>query len=214
MMNFFALYLISLLLIVHSHEMKCMSLKNIFRKAGKASVSILSGFLSLEVSHISASYAIETDTKLYTNERYHTELRFPAKWTEQRGELSGERSLVAFTDPDDTQTSASLVFTPIPADYTRLTSFGGGKETLREYLLPRGEGIEADVLNEKVKGEIYTLEYVVKAPDNPARHVISVFALRPQESVVGLTIQTVEDNYESRRPTIESIAPTLRIDVD
>jgi hypothetical protein len=195
--------------------MECVSLNNIFRKAGKASVSILSGFLSLEVSHITASYAIETDdTKLFTNARYHTELRYPAKWTEQYGELSGERSLAAFIDPDDAQTSASLVFTPIPADYTRLTSFGGGKETLREYLLPRGEGIEAEVLNEKVKGEIYTLEYVVKSPDNPPRHIISVFALRPQESVVGLTIQTAEDKYESRRHTLDLIAPTLRIDID
>ena len=54
---------------------------------------------------------------------------------------------------------------------------------------PLGEGVETTVITEKLKGESYSLEYTVSAPDAPIRHVFSVFALRPQESVVGLTIQ-------------------------
>lgn len=77
-------------------------------------------------------------------------------------------------------------------DYTKLTSFGAGKDTLRQYLLPTGDGVTSEVINEFVKGETYTLEYIVSAPDAPKRHVQSVFALRSQESVIGLTVQTKE----------------------
>ena len=54
------------------------------------------------------------------------------------------------------------------------------------------QGVTSEVLNEFIKGETYTLEYIVSAPDAPRRHIQSVFALRPQESVVGLTVQTKE----------------------
>ena len=53
------------------------------------------------------------------------------------------------------------------------------------------QGVTSEVLNEFIKGETYTLEYIVSAPDAPRRHIQSVFALRPQESVVGLTVQTM-----------------------
>ena len=187
---------------------KVACIGNFFRKASLAS------FISVLCVEANIVGANDIQTNVYFNDRYHTELRYPTKWTEKIGSLSGDRSIIAFTDPDDADTSASLVFTPIPADFTRLTSFGGGKDTLREYLLPRGDEIEATVINEKIKGETYTLEYVVKAPNNPTRHVISVFALRPQESVVGLTVQTKEDDYESKKSILESIPPSLRIDVE
>ena len=51
-------------------------------------------------------------------------------------------------------------------------------------------GVTSEVIEEFVKGETYTLEYIVSAPDAPKRHIQSVFALRPQESVIGLTVQT------------------------
>lgn len=90
-------------------------------------------------------------------------------------------------------TSVSIVYSPIPADYTKLTSFGAGKDTIRDYVLPPNkDGIQSTLISENVKGETYTAEYTVSTPDAPKRHVISVFALRPQEAVVGLTIQSTE----------------------
>lgn len=53
-------------------------------------------------------------------------------------------------------------------------------------------GVSSEVIEENVRGETYTLEYVVSAPDAPKRHIQSVFALRSQESVIGLTVQTKE----------------------
>lgn len=149
----------------------------------------------------------------FKSDRYHTSFSYPSNWEMKVGQLSGERTVTAFTDPSDPTTSASIVFTPIPADYTRLTSFGG-KETVRQYLLPAGEGIEANIVDEKVKGENYFLEYVVSAPSAPTRHVQTVFALRPQESVVGLTIQSKEENYAKNKEIFTTIMPSLKVDLD
>lgn len=92
----------------------------------------------------------------YTNDRYHTTFNYPDTWTYSTGTLAGDRKVEAWVDPQDSGTSASLVISPIPADYTRLNSFGGGKETLREYLIPRGEGIDCTVVNEAIKGQLTT----------------------------------------------------------
>jgi hypothetical protein len=56
-----------------------------------------------------------TELKTYTNERYHTVLSYPADFEIKTGQLSGERDVIAFTDPNDPDTSASLVFSPVPA---------------------------------------------------------------------------------------------------
>jgi len=150
----------------------------------------------------------------YSNERYGTSLKYPFGWEEKTGTLSGERTVVAFTCPDDKDTSVSLVFSPIPADYTKLNSFGG-KDNLRQYLLPSGDGISTKIVDEYVKGESYFLEYVVQA-DLPGdvsvtRHVASVFALRPQESVVGLTVQTKEDTYPAFKDVFSAVVPTFLV---
>ena len=71
-----------------------------------------------------------SDLKVYKNERYHTTISYPSNWEEKKGLLSSDRTVVAFVDPNDIDTSISLAFNPIAADFTRLTSFGG-KDNLR-----------------------------------------------------------------------------------
>lgn len=146
----------------------------------------------------------------YKNARYETSLNYPSSWQTNTGSLSGERSVVAFTDPNDADTSASIVFTPVPADYTKLNSFGG-KDNLRLYLLPSGEGVATKLIQENVKGECYFIEYVVSAEGAPVRHVQSVFALRPQESVVGLTLQTKEETFEKHKAEFDEMLPSFKI---
>lgn len=157
----------------------------------------------------------EVALSIYSNERFGTSLKYPSGWEEKTGTLSGDRSVVAFTCPDDKDTSVSLVFSPVPADYNKLNSFGG-KDNLRLYLLPSGDGISTKIVDEYVKGESYFLEYVVQAdlPDaSPVvtRHVASVFALRPQESVVGLTVQTKEDTYPTYKDVFSAVIPSLLV---
>lgn len=102
------------------------------------------------------------------------------------------------------------MFTPIPADFNRLTAFGN----LRDYMIPKGDDIRTEVLTESTKGEKYMVEYIITLPDGVTRHVQTVFALRPQESVVGLTVQTKQENYEQRREKLSVVVPSLNIALD
>jgi len=188
----------------------CKLMRNPILKFGKISlppklVAIAATFF-ISVSPSVAS----TEFKVYRNDRYETSFQYPTTWEEQKGEISGGRFVDAFVDPNDPDTSVSVVISPVPGDYTRLTSFGQGKDTIRDYVLPSGEGVTTTILNEKVKGEAYYLEYVISAPDVPVRHVQSVFALRPQESVVGLTVQSREDVFQESKDAINAIVPSFK----
>lgn len=181
--------------------------------AAAVSFAWLAGGDALLPSRASAAATGEVALAVYSNERFGTTLKYPLGWEEKTGTLSGDRSVVAFTCPDDKDTSVSLVFSPIPADYNKLNSFGG-KDNLRLYLLPSGDGISTKIVDEYVKGESYFLEYVVQAdlPDAAVtRHVASVFALRPQESVVGLTVQTKEDTYPTYKDVFSAVIPSLLV---
>lgn len=188
-----------------THAMKWNALRV---KAMKTFASVSTASL-VTLTPVLNAHAVDFAT--YENKRYQTKLSYPAKWEAKAGELSGDRIVEAFVDPSDAQTSVSVVFTPIPADYNRLNSFGG-KDTLRQYLLPAGEGVTTEVVQEKVYGETYTLEYIIDAPNVPKRHIQSVFALKPQDCVVGLTIQTNQDSYDNVKDVLNQIAPSLKIE--
>lgn len=147
----------------------------------------------------------------YTNDRYGTSFKYPSSWSAQEGKLSGERSVNAFIDPSSPDTSVSVVFTAIPADFTNLNAFGG-KENIRSYLLPKGEDVKTTLLEEKLSGNSYSLEYTISAPLTTERHVQSIFALRPQESVIGLTIQTKESDYNKVKDTLKSIEASFNVE--
>ena len=78
-----------------------------------------------------------TPKSTYINERYHTSFDYPTSFIASEGKLSGDRKIEAFTDPTDPDTSVTVVITGIPADFTKLGSFGTGKETIRDYLVPK-----------------------------------------------------------------------------
>jgi hypothetical protein len=154
--------------------------------------------------------AYASDFNQYVNERYHTRLEYPSDWKAMSSELSGGRSLEAFVDPVDSDTSVSVAYTAIPGDFTKLSSFGD----LKSYLLPKGESVTTSLLSENTKGNAYSIEYTISVPGSPTRHVKSVFGLRPQESVVGLTIQTREDKYTSLKKTFDDISTSFSFDSD
>ena len=99
--------------------------------------------------------------------------------------------------------SRDQVYTPIPADFTRLTSFGD----LRSYLVPKDQdGFKYNLISEKVKGNSYIVEYIATAPEKeglPVRHVKTLFGLRPAESVVGLTAQSTEEKFKDSKDIFE-----------
>lgn len=141
----------------------------------------------------------------YRNDRYHTSLKYPSEWEKKSGDLSGGRSVDAFVDPKEVDISASVVYTPIPADFTKLTSFGD----LQSYLLPKNQdGFSYKLISESTKGNMYTIEYVATAPESeglPERHIKTAFALRPAESVVGLTLQSPEKKFVNSKSIFDNV---------
>lgn len=115
---------ITLSLAVTGFNFQKMTAPSIFKNTKislpASAVPILGCLVSLFLSPDFASAA--TDVKTYSNERYHTVLSYPADFEMKIGQISGDRDVIAFTDPTDPDTSASLVFSAIPAgqllDYT------------------------------------------------------------------------------------------------
>ena len=165
----------------------------------------LSSLLLFNTPVLSKAVMASEGYSSYRNDRYHTSLNYPSEWLQRNGDLSGGRTVDAFVDPKDPDRSVSVVYTPIPADFTKLTSFGD----LQSYLLPKNQdGYEYKLISETTKGNMYILEYIAIAPESenlPKRHVKTVFALRPAESVVGLTIQSPEEKFESSRTIFDTV---------
>ena len=144
----------------------------------------------------------------FTNTKEHYSVSYPSDWIVKDGQLSGERILKAFVNPKDASASVSIVYTPIPADFNRLSSFGD----IESYLIPKGDGISTEVVSQSTKGETFTLEYISEAPEleQPKRHVITVFALRPQEAVIGLTAQSDAATFEASKPLFLDMVKSLK----
>ena len=180
-----------------------------------SSTLLVTGLVSgLSLNPVNAA-SIPTNT--YINTRYHTSFDYPKDFIRSEGILSGDRKIEAFTDPKDPDTSVSIVITAIPGDFTKLGSFGTGKDTIRDYLVPKNvkDGVcFSEVLNENVKGETYSVEYTVECNTYEKKHIMSVFALRPAETVVGLTVQTKESTFNEKKDLISFIAPSLNVNKD
>lgn len=209
-MAFHLLMLLMVFVAAQSHQPHI--LKSLKVGSIRKQLAISAATFGLFMNTLPSMGVSEDNIKVFANERYHTSVSYPADWERREGTLSGGRPLDAFVDPTDPDTSLTVVFNPIPADYTRLTSFGG-KEGIRDYLIPKGDGVSTTTLSEDVKGEVYSVEYIVSAPDAPIRHVQSVFALRPQECVVGLVVQTKEETFEKNKAKISKIVPSLMVDL-
>jgi len=185
------------------------------RIKGFISSTVLISGLTLNNPIISNAVTIPTNT--YINERYHTSFNYPKDWIFSEGKLSGDRKIEAYTDPNDADTSISIVITAIPADFTKLGSFGTGKDTIRDYLVPKNvpDGVcTSNVLNENVKGETYVVEYTVECQTYDKKHITSIFALRPAESVIGLTLQTKEITYDNKKDSLSVVLPSLNVNRD
>lgn len=186
----------------------------------KAAASAVSAVLLSGASYFSVSQAVHAESSpssvvgsVYSDSRYQFDLKYPNNFVSFDGALSSDRNLVAFVDPNDKDASVSVVVTAIPADFTKLNSFGGGKENIRQYVLPTGEGIETGLIDESVKGENYFLEYTIKSAD-AYRHVFTIFALRPAEAVVGVTVQCNENKFPTYKSALfDTVKQSFHMDL-
>ena len=201
-------------------------IRSLVRKVATASVAfgvVGAGCPQPFVAPASAT-DVAVSVKRYTNPRYHTVVDIPADFEDRSASLannggySDRPPVVAFVDPTHPETSVSLVFTAIPADFTRLSSFGN-KETIRALILPKAaDGLAITQVNEALKGETYTTEYIISYSGDgevlPTRHVISAFALRPAETVVGLTVQALESDYPAVKTKLAVVLPSFKVETE
>lgn len=183
------------------------------RLAAKALPVVASGALFCNAGVMADSSITNYNFKVYSNSRFGASFQYPAAWEERTGTLSGDRSITAFVDSVHPETSVSIIYTPIPADFGSLGSFGG-KDSIQSFLLPSGKGVETSLIQDRIKGNVYYLEYTVKAPTAPPRHIESIFALHPQETVVGVTIQTTESLFDSNHDTFQLIDQSFNLQTE
>eukprot|EP01031_Cornospumella_fuschlensis_P031765 gene31765-38394_t len=167
---------------------------------------------TLAILPVSPSLAA-SDFINFHDESYHASFQYPSAWIRNDGQISGRRAVTAFVDPNHADTSVSIVYSPIAADFTKLGSLGG-KDALRLYLVPQGNGVTAEVLDERTSGDTYFVEYLLSTPSFQNRHIQSILALRPSEAIVGLTVQVPEDVFQVEKDTINAISKSLIMDKD
>jgi hypothetical protein len=51
-------------------------------------------------------------------------------------------------------------------------------------------------------------------PEQEKKHITSIFALRPAETVVGLTIQCLEENYNKNKDDLKTISQSFTIKLE
>jgi hypothetical protein len=204
-----------LVFVLCSHCVTCLSFKRIRSsrivaadlKLGSVKVkAMLTGLIGGLAVLGRVTLADDIATKTYTNDFYHTTFQYPSTFTPSVGDAGGDRQVEAFVDPTDHDTSVSIVYTPIPGDYTRINSFGG-PVGLKQYMLPEG----AQLLSEDLRGETYALEYSGTDPSSGVtRHVWTVFSLQPATRVVGLTVQTKEESLATKGGMLSAVPKSLK----
>ena len=99
---------------------------------------LIAGGIMFGLDDVNAIESEQPIMQTWVDKVDHYSIEYPTHWTASSGVLSGERTVTAFVSPSRPSSSISVVVTPIPADFTRLTSFGD----LNNYLIPRGEGVD------------------------------------------------------------------------
>ena len=114
-------------------------------------------------------------------------------------------------DPTNTETNAFVLFTPVQPDYSGLGSFGT-IESVARTVIPDGPGIESNLLDSKtVKGN-YFYDYTIKASEEqPVRHLLTIFAVVPSQTLVTFSAQTTEANYADKKALLQKTVDSFVI---
>lgn len=156
----------------------------------------------------------------YQDEDCGFEVSVPSNWVKSVQSLRDRRKIVFFTDPstsssDQEKNLIFIAYTPVRDDFTSLTSFGSVEQVAEATILPKGElaGLESDntLITAESKKNAYYFDYTTKIPDQPKRHVRTIFSLVQGATggagsiLVTLTAQTSESQYDQLKGTFDQI---------
>jgi len=135
----------------------------------------------------------------------------PADWqaSDTRAVSSGGRRLVVYADPTNSDTNVFLLITPIRGDYTSLGSFGS-LDSVQDTIIPRGPDVESDMLKAFTSPGRYNYEYTIVVPDQPKRHLNTVFTV-VADNIVTFTTQATEADFPKAQANLATIASSFAL---
>ena len=92
----------------------------------------------------------------------------------------------------------------------RTASKGKHVDWVQDTVVPSGEGITSKVLASSSAPGRYTYEYVVTVPDQPTRHLTTIFSLA-SDCLVTFTTQTKEADFPAASATLDTIGKSFSI---
>mmetsp|Transcript_18540 Transcript_18540/g.55129 ORF Transcript_18540/g.55129 Transcript_18540/m.55129 type:complete len:215 (-) Transcript_18540:18-662(-) len=117
----------------------------------------------------------------------------PDAWVKLSGDPGGGRRLELYADPANSDTNAFALITPVRGDYTGLGSFGS-VEVVQATVMPPADDISYEVIRTEAPGGRYVYEYTVSVPDQPKRHLTTVFMVQ-QDCIVTFNAQAKQSDY-------------------
>ena len=117
----------------------------------------------------------------------------PSSWTKLSGGDVGGRTLLLYADPENADTNAFALITPIRGDYTSLGSFGN-LETVQATVMPPADDIDYEVIKAEASTGKYIYEYTIAVPDQPKRHLTTIFMV-VADCIVTFNFQAKASDY-------------------
>ena len=124
----------------------------------------------------------------------------PADWVKLSGDPGGGRKMELYADPNNADTNAFALITPVRGDYTSLGSFGS-VEVVQDTVMPKAEDITYDVIKSEAQTGKYVYEYIVQVPEQPKRHLTTIFMV-VSDCIVTFNFQAKQEDYNGDVPSL------------
>ncbi|KAJ8902930.1 hypothetical protein NDN08_006248 [Rhodosorus marinus] len=146
-----------------------------------------------------------TYAQTVTDETVGYEFTVPDSFKENNTVLSGGRKLYLYVKDD---VNVSAIATPIPGDFQKLTSFGS-VDNVASTILPKE--VTGKMNKVTAKPDTYIFDYQIKPPNQPEKHLITLFTIRPGQYIVTLTAQSNAENFAAQETQIRSIVDSFSL---
>ena len=168
------------------------------------------------------AYAAETQLTPFQDRDVN--MMYPEGWEAKEVEAAGRRKLLTFVSGRSPNENVNILFTPIRADFNRMGSFGS-LEMAAGFFVPSGTGMLSTLLSSKTinwgDGEGYLYEYRIQQEIEEGMaltrdlkrdvHFLTLLTLVPGKSLVTLTLQTDEANWEALGPVYQEMLSSFRL---
>lgn len=149
-----------------------------------------------------------------SSDLYGYSFRAPSGWTKNTASLSSFRTATVYLCDEDDDSNISMVVTPVPSDYQKLTSFGSIDNILQTIVPSNSKDVSGEVITTRTdpRNNAYVIEYAITAK-GVTRHLLTTFSLQPGRYLITLTGQTKNDNWGKQEPVIRAVADSYQLQI-